>query len=945
MPDTTLSYSNLSDAEKKEAARQFVQKWAQKDKGKEKKEDQSFWIEFLQNILGVANVTDRIEFQKEVIGEDGNPKYIDAYISETKTLIEQKSKGIDLSKPQPGHNNMTPYQQAKSYDNVLPHKQKAKWIVLSNFSEIWVYDMDSPKPEPTIFALQDVYNKTDSFSFLVNKEEEKLSEEMEISIKAGEFVGLIYDALLKEYMNPESEETQKSLNILCVRLVFCLYAEDAHIFGTNGHMFRDYMAGFSTGYMRKALIELFKVLNTPIAQRDKYDTSDVMKFPYVNGGLFEKEDVEIPNFTEEIKDILLTKASDGFDWSNISPTIFGAVFESTLNPETRRKGGMHYTSIENIHKVIDPLFLDDLKNELNDILAIQVVNTKKNKLEAFQDKLASLTWLDPAAGSGNFLTETYMSIRKLENQAIRGILDCKKGSVDGQIVLGDNSNLIKVNINQFYGIEINDFAVTVAKTALWIAESQMMKETEIIVHQPIDFLPLKTNANIIEGNALRIGWEDVVSKDNLSYIMGNPPFVGARLMNAEQKKDLIEVFKNEKNCGNLDYVTAWYKKAAMYMLDTDIESAFVSTNSISQGEQASLLWKNIQNNGLNIRFAYRTFKWNSEASDKAAVHCVIIGFSYNNNPIKILFESNADKGKRVNNINAYLVNATDIYVESRKKPLMNVPEMVFGNMPNDGGFLSDYSTEEKDKIIKKYPDAAIMFKQFLGATEFLHNKERWCLWLKNVSPTDIKNVPPVYEAVQNVKNMRMNSNREATQKLADTPALFGEIRQPENTYLLVPRHSSENRRYIPIGYVSKDIICGDANMLIPNATLYSFGILVSNIHMAWVRAVCGRIKSDYRYSATLVYNNFPWCNPTLEQKAKIEKTAQGILDARAKYPDCSLADLYDETTMPPELRKAHQMNDRAVMEAYGFSVKDTSEADCVAKLMKMYQELVENKEQ
>ena len=943
MPDTTLSYSNLSDAEKKEAARQFVQKWAQKDKGKEKKEDQSFWIEFLQNILGVANVTDRIEFQKEVIGEDGNQNYIDAYISETKTLIEQKSKGIDLSKPQPGHNNMTPYQQAKAYDNALPHKQKAKWIVLSNFSEIWVYDMDSPKPEPTIFPLQDVYNKTDSFSFLVNKEEEKLSEEMEISIKAGEFVGLIYDALLKEYMNPESEETQKSLNILCVRLVFCLYAEDAHIFGTNGHMFRDYMAGFSTGYMRKALIELFKVLNTPIAQRDKYDTSDVMKFPYVNGGLFEKEDVEIPNFTEEIKDILLTKASDGFDWSNISPTIFGAVFESTLNPETRRKGGMHYTSIENIHKVIDPLFLDDLKNELNDILAIQVVNTKKNKLEAFQDKLASLTWLDPAAGSGNFLTETYISIRKLENQVIRGILDCKKGSVEGQIVLGDNSNLIKVNINQFYGIEINDFAVTVAKTALWIAESQMMKETEIIVHQPIDFLPLKTNANIVEGNALRIDWENIIQKEKLSYIMGNPPFVGVNYMSDTQREDMDYIWNDTKR-GKLDYVTCWYVKASNYMVHTPIKCALVSTNSVSQGEQATVLWKKLFGDGINIDFAHRTFIWDSEASIKAHVHCVIIGFSYSSSPQKEKLIFSKGSVEKATTINGYLLNAPIIVIEETSNPLCNIPAIVRGSQATDDGHYL-FTPEEKEEFIKKEPQSEKYFKRFMMGREFINNIERWCLWMPNISPADLKSCPELYKRVQNVKDFRLSSKNSQTQQAANTPWRFGQYRPPAKNYIAFAKVSSERRRYVPFGFLTDDIIPGDKLFTIPDANMYMFGILTSNVHMAWMRTVCGRLKSDYSYSTTIVYNNFPWPSPTAEQKAKIEKTAQGILDARAKYPDCSLADLYDETTMPPELRKAHQMNDRAVMEAYGFSVKDTSEADCVAKLMKMYQELVENKEQ
>lgn len=722
--------------------------------------------------------------------------------------------------------------------------------------------------------------------------------------------------------------------MLCVRLVFCLYAEDAGLFGKHG-IFHDYLEKFNTDDLRRALIDLFKVLDTKPQDRDPYMKEDLAQFPYVNGGLFADENIEIPNLNDTVKELLLSNASEDFDWSDISPTIFGAVFESTLNPETRRSGGMHYTSIENIHKVIDPLFLDDLKSELDGILMIKVLKARKEKLLAFQQKLSELKFLDPACGSGNFLTETYLSLRRLENKA----LEAYQG---GQIGFGDeNINPIKVSIGQFYGIEINDFAVTVAKTALWIAESQMMHETENILHLNLEFLPLKSYTNIIEGNALRIDWNDVIPNGELNYIMGNPPFVGARLMNESQKEDISNIFKGTKGSGNLDYVSCWYKKATNYIDNTKIEVAFVSTNSITQGEQVAILWKDILERGVNINFAYRTFRWDSEASLKAHVHCIIIGFSFIKRTEKYLYEN--DKVKKANNINPYLIDAPNVYIESHSSPLCNVPKMDFGSMPNDGGFLSNYSKEQKEDICNRYPNTEDLFKNIVGAEEFINNKERYCIWLKDVEPSIYKSNSIIMEAIKNVKDLRENSNREATRKLAITPYLFGEIRQPKTDYLLVPSTSSERRRYIPIGFFDSNTISSNANLVIPNATLYNFGVLTSNVHMAWVRTVAGRLKSDYRYSAKIVYNNFPWCNPTEEQKKKIEKTAQAILDARALYPNSSLSDLYDELTMPKELRKAHQENDKAVMVAYGFDWRKMTESDCVAELMKMYQEIIKSK--
>lgn len=919
----------MKETERRAAAKSFSEYW--KDRGYEKGESQPFWLSLLHDVLGVEAPEKFITFEEQVRLD--HTSFIDGFIPTTHVLIEQKGRNKDLRKPikQSDGTLLTPFQQAQRYSAVLPYSQRPRWIITCNFEEFLVYDMEKPNSEPEQIFVKDLAREYYRLMFLVDTGDDNIRREMEVSIQAGNLVGILYDEILKQYHDPENEESLKSLNKLIVRLVFCLYAEDAGIFG--GHSkFHNYIKSFSARDMRKALIELFKILDTKPEDRDPYEDEQLSSFPYVNGGLFADENIEIPQMNDKIRDLLLYNASEDFDWSDISPTIFGAVFESTLNPETRRSGGMHYTSIENIHKVIDPLFLDELREELEEIKAIKVAKTRETKINAFREKLGSLTFFDPACGSGNFLTETYISLRRLENEAIEVI-------TQGQMLL-DVGNIIKVSIGQFYGIEINDFAVTVAKTALWIAESQMMKETEVIAHINLDFLPLKSYANIIEGNALRTDWETVVPKDKLNYIMGNPPFVGARLMSKEQKDDLLSVFGAKwKNAGNLDYVSCWYKKAVNLMVGTAIRTALVSTNSVSQGEIVATLWKPLFENGVHIDFAHRTFRWDSEASIKAHVHCVIIGFSAapNNKP-KIIFEN--DRYVKANNINGYLLDAPNVFIENLSKPICNVSKMDFGSMPNDNGYLSNYTTEEKENIVKQYPEAEGLFRKILGATEFINNKERWCLWLENVSPFLLKNIPPIYDAVNNVRKVRQESNREATKKLADTPMLFGENRQPKTDYLLVPSTSSERRKYIPIGFMQSDVISNNANLVVPNATLYEFGIMTSNVHMAWVRAVCGRLKSDYRYSVKLVYNNFPWPTPTDEQKAAIEKTAQAILDARALYPDCSLADLYDEVAMPPELRKAHQENDKAVMRAYGFWGKLNTESECVAELMKTYQKLV-----
>ena len=925
----------MTDVQQKAAAKQFVKDWT--GHGDEKQETQRFWMALLQKVYGVAEPDKAIEFEVRV--KLDHTSFIDGYIKDTHVLIEQKGADIDLKKgyKQSDGSMLTPFQQARRYAGYLPHNMNPRWIVVCNFKEFHIHDMNRPNDTPEVIKLEELATEYNRLQFLVDTGNERIQKEMQISLQAGELVGKLYDALLKQYNSPASEAELKSLNMLCVRLVFCLYAEDAGIFGSRT-MFHDYLKGFQPKNVRKALIDLFRVLDTKVADRDPYMDEDLAAFPYVNGGLFADENIIVPRFTEEIIDLLLTNASEDFNWSQISPTIFGAVFESTLNPETRRSGGMHYTRIENIHKVIDPLFFDALSAELDAIEAIAVKKTRENKLADFQKKLASLTFLDPACGSGNFLTETYLSLRRLENKAVM----LRLGE---QIVMGDAAdfNPIQVSIGQFYGIEINDFAVTVAKTALWIAESQMMKETEEIVHMHLDFLPLTSYANIVEGNALRVDWETVVPKDKLNYIMGNPPFVGYSLQNKAQKDDMLSVYVDEKGkpyktAGKIDYVAGWYFKAAQLMHGTSIRTAFVSTNSITQGEQVAAVWKPLYDRfGIHIDFAHRTFRWDSEATLKAHVHCVIVGYSVAPNTApKRLFAS--DRVQTAANINAYLLDGPNVFVDSRSKAICDVPLMVYGNKPTDGGYLF-LTPEEKDELIAKEPASAAFIRQIYGATEYINNQERYCIWLVNANPAQLRKCQQIMERVEGVKAFRLSSTKAATRKSAETPTLFQEIRHPNSDYIIVPCHSSENRRYVPFGFVTPDIIVNNAVLIIPNASMYHFGIMTSNVHMAWMRAVCGRIKSDYRYSKDVVYNNFPWPTPTDAQKAKIEQTAQAILDARALYPDCSLADLYDEAVMPPELRKAHQQNDKAVMQAYGFDVKTMTETSCVAELMKMYQEL------
>lgn len=917
----------MNDIEQRNAAKEFVKVWH--DKGDEKQHTQQFWSDLLHRVFGITNFSQRVEFEKRV--PLLHTSFIDVYIPETNVLIEQKSMDVDLlkRKKQSDGNELNPFEQAQRYGARLPFSERPRWIITCNFQKFLIYDMEAIRPEekPTEILLEDLPEKYSMLTFMVDANIKKITVEQELSFKAGELVGKLYDMMLPLYKDPSAESTLQSLNKFCVRIVFCLYAEDALLFGPRGTEFHDYLAGESN--TRMALMRLFFILDQRENDREPYTEKVLMDFPYVNGGLF-AESIEIPIIPDDVKNLILKDMSENLDWSKISPTIFGAVFESTLNPETRRKGGMHYTSVKNIHKVIDPLFLDDLEAEFDKILTDKMSEPKRRTaLETFQSKLTTLYFMDPACGSGNFLTETFLSIRRLENKVIEYLQK-------GQIVF-EFANPVKVSIKQFAGIEINDFAVTVARTALWIAESQMIKETETIVNQTIDFFPLKTDAKIVEGNALQMNWNDVmvVSKYALAYIMGNPPFVGFTFMSKEQKSDMQNIFPGIKN---LDFVSAWYKKASDYIEGTRIECCFVSTNSITQGETVSRLWKNLD---IKINFAYRSFIWDSEANNKAHVHCVIIGFSKFNKSKKLIFDKDATI--EATNINPYLMDAPDLLVESRNKPLCNVPKMIYGNKPADGGFLI-IEDNEYASFVSKEPQSEKYIKPLLGAVEYLHNKKRFCLWLENVSPTELKKCPLILDRVKKCKENRENSIAAGIRKFADTPTLFAQITQPVGKpYIIVPRVSSETRRYIPMGFIDGNTIASDAVQIIPDASLYDFGILESNVHMAWMRTVAGRLESRYRYSKDVVYNNFPWCTPTDQQREKIEKTAQSILDARANYPESSLADLYDETLMPVDLRKAHKANDRAVMEAYGMWGKVNSEAECVAWLFRMYQELTKDK--
>ena len=912
------------------AARTFQNTWRARP-GREISEYQPFWNSLLREVLGVADVEARIQYQVPVQKENAT-KSIDAWIPETRVLIEHKSRGIRLDAPQSGHGGQTPYGQALEYNQLRRFSEKARWIVTCNFDEFWVYDMDNPRAKPQKIFLKDLERETARLAFLVDPAvTEVRSKEERISEEAGRLVAALYAELLKRFAAP-TQDALAALNRLCVRLVFCFYAEDAGLFPKDA--FWKFLGATPASHLRGRLYALFKALDTPREARIGVD-EDVAAFPYVNGGLFARaEQDDIPAFDEAMKGLL--RASADFDWRDISPTIFGALFESTLNPETRRAGGMVYTSVENIHKVIDPLFLDDLTLRAEALLAEAEAKSARDPskpaalskrqradLRALQDELAALVFLDPACGSGNFLTETYLSLRRLENRLIKALQSGEQGELD--------VGTVKVGIWQFHGIEINDFAVAVAKTAMWISEAKMLGETADLLdaRNAPDYLPLRDYDGILERNALRMEWPKA------DYIMGNPPFSGARWMGKSQKEDMLAVFgKKWPGVGDLDYVTAWYKKAA----GLPSRCAFVSTNSICQGGSVANLWKPLMAQGLEIDFAWRTFRWDSAAVEKAHVHCVIVGFhgsaAQSAKPAKRIYDGGTVI--EASHINGYLMDAPDIFIEPRSKPLCDVPKIGIGNKPIDGGNYL-FSKEEMAVFLKNEPQAERYFHPWYGADEFLHGKPRYCLWLGDCAPSELFAMPACLKRVEAVRAYRLASKSPGTRKIASKPTRFHVENMPKGHYVVIPEVSSERRRYVPMGFLPSEAIASNLVHIVPNAGLHHFGVLTSSAHMAWMRAVAGRLKSDYRYSAKIVYNNFPWPDKPL---ALVGQTAQAILDARAKYPGMTLAQMYGETMyLFPELVAAHEANDRAVLAAYGLD-PGTPEPEIVDHLFRRYGELV-----
>lgn len=918
--------------EQKRVAREFVKRWKAMP-CVEEEHSRSFWIELLQDVLGVSNATRVLEFERKVKG-----RKIDVFYEDMGVLVEMKGRGISLDEATVRSKKAgaeTPFQQAKWYADNLPHSIRPRWIITCNFDEFRIYDLEHPEDVFTPLLLEELPEQLHLLSFVSNHKNSRLVREQELSVKAGEIVGKLYRAFAGQYKSLETDaHEQRSLNVLIVRIVFLLYAEDAGLLQRH-QAFGDYLKSFEAKHMRQALIDLFRTLDTPTAERDPYLDADLAAFPYVNGGLFADEGIVIPQFTEGMRVDLVLNASVKFDWKDISPTIFGAVFESTLNPETRRAGGMHYTSIENIHKVIDPLFLDELRTELAAVEGESIERNRKLKLRRFQKKLASISVLDPACGSGNFLTESYLSLRKLENRVIEDLQGDQMGfGLDG------DAEPIEVSINQFYGIEINDFAVSVAKTALWIAEEQMMEATQEILLQEFDFLPLKSNSNIREGNALRMDWGEVLPAERCSYIIGNPPFIGASMCAASQKQEIVDLFGKIKLSNSLDYVSGWYYKAAEMMLaNPAIKAAFVSTNSIMQGEQVYPIWNTLHSRfGIHIDFAWRTFVWNSETAGKAHVHCVIVGFSIGNGE-GLIFGSGrrdgASSGRR-GAVNPYLVYAPWVIPASRKRPLCDVPALAYGNKPADNGQFI-LTTEEKDELLAEEPEASKFIRPYIGAKEYLNGRQRWCIWLLGVDPREYSGMPLISRRVENVRAFRQASSAKDTRKRAEVPWEFFRTPVHDVAYLAIPRTSSERRKYLPIGFFGTGTVPSDATSVIPDATAYHFGVLESQFHSAWMRTIAGRLKSDYRYSGDVVYNNFIWPDPTPEQHAVIESCAQGVLNAREAHPGATLADLYDPDKMPTDLLAAHKELDAAVEAAYDVDFNGDEEK-IVAHLFKLYAE-------
>lgn len=951
--------------------RTFVNNW--KNKGNEKQDTHPFWEGLIECLLGVEHGYEFFDYEQKVpkralVEENGErPRYLDCYLKSSRIVIEQKSFDVSLDDARAFIEGelKTALQQAQwYYDNMDRPKdgRKGRYTIACNFQEFRIFDNNHGDTLFETLRLEDLPRRWPYLRRILMGGETSVNDSAQDAAAktASGFVSKLYDLLQKQYSKEElTQDVLHQLNVFCVRVVFCLYAEDEGLF--NDGQFHTFLSTFSAKQLNNKFKWLFIALDKE-KRPDSYDP-EILAFPRVNGGLF-KDEVPIPFISEEIRTLLLEaseesqmKGKDSFDWSEISPTNFGCIFESTLDPITRTKNGMHYTSPENIHRVIDPLFLNDLKMELERILKLPHENKtdkdiRNEALQTYQNKISRLNFLDPACGSGNFLTETFKSLRRLEMKVIAELpnfgFDAAEIRNDGVFL----KNPCKVNIRQFYGIEINDFAVQVANTALWISDCQMIAEAEELFSVAIPALPLKQNDNIRCGNALETNWEDLINPRSLDYIIGNPPFKGARggkdskeekdKRKAEMKAVLTDKDDKKKiiweSIGNLDYVCAWYAKAAQYMQKApSVKAALVSTNSIVQGEQAILLWKPLMTHfNLKISFAWRSFVWNNQAPKKAQVHCVIIGFYCSNRKKPgdcLIYEEKKPEPIHCSKISNYLYPYDCYFINSRSsKPLCDAPQIGIGNKPVDGG---NYLFTEKQKLdfIAKEPESATYFREWYGTTEFRTGIPRYCLWLGDCEPEVIERMPNCYKRVLAVQAYRSKSDSKQTQNLP--PTQFHVHKMPQSDYLIIPEITPWSHKYMTLGYMKSKVLCSNLVKIMPDASLFHFGVLESSIHMAWIKMVAGRMKSDYRYSAEIVYNNFPWPTVNDEEREAIEKTAQMIIDARNNHPNSTLRQLYKPELMPLDLRNAHNANDRAVLAVYkSMSIRPdmTSEEIAVALL-------------
>ena len=934
-------------AANKRAAEEFAKYWL--SRGDEKSETQKYWIDLLQNVLGIGDALHRLRFEERIDTEAGSSKgFADVCImkpacDDVLAMVEQKSANVDLDKPEMRQGRMvTPVQQCRAYAEALPLNKQPRWVITCNFVTLRVYDRYSDplcmKPPVVALSLSELPANLDVLSFLTGGVATPVLSHA-VSIKAGELMARVHDMLAASFarvMDPDDPAVHHALSVICTRLMFLMFCEDAGLLSAN--VFRNFLRETKPERLRKALADLFVWLDTPDAERDPFDVKDgpFKDFPYMNGGLF-AERVQIPTIDETLRYTLIVNGCQEFDWSAVSPTVFGSIFEGALSHDKRRSGGMHYTSPENIHKLIDPLFLDGLKAEFEHAME-RSGGQRMHELHELHDKLGSLVFFDPACGSGNFLTETYIELRRLET---RILVELERDANRRFIFEELGESPVKVSLANFRGIEINDFACCVARTALWIAEKQADIELEKMLGKLVnDPLPLTDYRCIMEGNALRMDWNDVVPAGECSYIIGNPPFIGSSNCSSDQKKDIVDLFgKKTKRSSSLDYVSGWYYKAAEMMSQNDvIRAAFVSTNSITYGEQVYPIWHTlIERFDVSIDFAYRSFVWDSQATDQAHVHVVIIGFSKGKRVPHILFSSDGE-AHEVERISPYLIEAPDALIESRAAPLCDVPRITLGSKPTDGGNYI-FTPEEKEAFLQKEPGAEKFFHLFYGSKELINGIERWCMYLGGAASVELLKMPHVMERVRAVRDMRLNSSAAPTRKAADTPARFFFEAIPTSNYIAIPEVSSQRRRYIPMAFLPPSSFSSNTLLIMPDAGVYEFGMMMSRFHNAWMRVVAGRLKSDYRYSGGVVYNNFVWPDATLEQRERIEACAQAVLDARAAHHEATLADMYDPDNdfLFPELMAAHRELDAAVEAAYGVDFAGDEEK-IVAHLFNLYAE-------